>query len=130
MSTCYETSAELHASISRISLNLHNNLTRESSSSTLAPAPILYRKESRLNEVKYFLKPMASKGQRWGCKGSLSEFKTQALFSAQHYFILWGKWLIKDKLHILGHSLVKYFLINQRSNTFFWIPCSGLCQIL
>lgn len=45
-------------------------------------APILYRKESRFNEVKYFLKSMASKGQRWGCKGSLSEFKTQALFSA------------------------------------------------
>lgn len=101
MSACYETSAELHASISRISLNLHNNLTRESSSSTLAPAPILYRKESRLNEVKYFLKPMASKGQRWGCKGSLSEFKTQALFSAEHYFILWGETVDKRQITYL-----------------------------
>ena len=30
-----------------------------------------------------------------------------------------GKWLIKDKLHILGHSLVNYFSINQRKQHVF-----------
>lgn len=44
---------------------------------------------------------MASKGQRWGCKGSLSEFKTQALFSAQHSFILWGEMVDKRQITYL-----------------------------
>ena len=38
---------------------------------------------------------------RWGCKGSLSEFKTQALFSAQHYFILWGEMVDKRQITYL-----------------------------
>lgn len=112
LNTCYQTSTEPHASFARISLNLHNNPTRESSSSALPPAPILYMKESRLNEVKYSPKSMAGKGQRWGCKGSLFEFKTEALFSAQHYFILWGETVDKRQITYL-RTLIGKLLFNK-----------------
>lgn len=117
LSACYETNTELHASIARISLNLHNNLQENPHPPPCPLSPFYTGRNQDSMRVKYFLKSMASKWS--GAVRKSIWIQNPSSFLCPSLFLFsWGKWLIKDKLHILGHSLLQYFSINQRSNMF------------